>query len=165
MVDESELRNWWLAQADGEIAAMVPKAVEYSAVDLEIMGAAMEAMGAAGEGDGVEAAIAFYALGKLSRIAGALAEGRTPNRDSWFDLGVYARMAQRVIEVGSWPGQHPELEKVEAPQPGPSRVTGDDQPICGVAFSDEHGHHQCVLPPHPPESNHWGPVVAERGGY
>jgi len=108
-----ELAEWWLAQCTEEIDKTIPKAEAYSAIDLEIMGAAeLAKLGEAGdlipkdrrEAHGMEMAIAFYALGKLSRIIGALSEGRDGGEDSWFDLGVYARMAQRVRETGQWPG-------------------------------------------------------------
>lgn len=98
------LERWWLREAAESYAAMAPKVREYSAVDLAIMGATLVAQGAAPEGRGVEAAITFYALGKVARIVGALSEGRDPGTDSWHDLAVYARMALRVREVGGWPG-------------------------------------------------------------
>lgn len=98
----SDLETWWKDKAEAEIELTLPKVKAYSSVDLEIMGAAL----ADDRKQGVEAAIAFYALGKVSRIVGSLQEDRpTESReDSWFDLGVYSRMAQRVLEVGSWPG-------------------------------------------------------------
>jgi hypothetical protein len=104
------LRVWWMAKAEAEWEAIEPKVWEYSAVDLQIMGeAAMGRVRAVDRdeyrraGYGQQSAIAFYALGKVARITGALEEGRLPSEDSWFDLSVYAKMAQRVGEVGGWP--------------------------------------------------------------
>lgn len=99
------LQEWWLEHARREIEATLPKVEEYSASDLNIMGAALEEMGQAPVNAGVEAAIAFYVLGKVSRLVGGLSEGKVPSEDSWFDIGVYARMAQRVRETGGWPGE------------------------------------------------------------
>lgn len=99
-----KLHQWWVNQAQDELLAMAPKVKEYSAHDLEVMGKAMEALGVP-KGSGVEAAIAFYALGKIARIVGALGEGAEPSEDSWHDLAVYSRMALRVRDCGSWPGE------------------------------------------------------------
>lgn len=100
---EQELTEWWLAMAQYEVDRTVPKVVEYSSSDLVDIG-----RGVLGDGYSVEeyteAGIAFYALGKVSRIMGAIRERRRPSDDSWFDLGVYARMAQRTREFGEFPG-------------------------------------------------------------
>jgi hypothetical protein len=110
----AELAAWWRNLADEEIAEVVVKATEYGATDLRDLGAQILEM--AGRGRGIqqlpcsydqwatEIGIAFYAMGKLARIAAAIKEGRRPSYDSWHDLGVYARMAQRVHQVGAWPG-------------------------------------------------------------
>lgn len=103
---EQQLAQWWREKAEAEIDQTVAKAVEYSATDLIDIGRSMAR--AAGrqvdDAHAAELAIAFYALGKVSRIMGAIERGELPNMDSWFDLGVYARMAQRVRQFGSWPG-------------------------------------------------------------
>ena len=103
------LAEWWRLQAEAELDKTLPKVREYSAVDLEIMGAAMLAGPGVRirrpQGFGIEMAIAFYVLGKVSRAIGAYQEGRQPSDDTWFDIGVYARMAQRVREEGTWPGE------------------------------------------------------------
>ena len=160
-MDEFELREWWLRRAQEEITATVPKAVEYSATDLEIMGAAMEQMGAAPAGRGVEAAIAFYALGKLSRIVGRLAEGAEPSDDSWFDLGVYARMAQRVREVGEWPGEAAAGPEGSGLLVGEAVLRGEEVRIeCGMPYVHGPGDNRvCTLPPHPENVGHNGPQV------
>lgn len=73
------------------------KADEYGNADLEVMGAAMEGLI---KGDGVEAALSFYALGKISRAFGAMAKGEMPSDDTWHDLTVYSLMirARRLIK-------------------------------------------------------------------
>lgn len=108
------LTDWWLTKAANEADMVCRKAVEYGATDLRDLGfQVLEMAGRKPHGDGApadtsalatEIGIAFYAMGKLARIVAAVKEGRRPSYDSWLDLGVYARMAQRVHEAGGWPG-------------------------------------------------------------
>lgn len=104
-----ELYDWWIAQAESEMEMLMPKAVEYggrgAAIDLIDMGHDLaRLMGRkVTDQDATEIAIAIYVRGKISRIMAALMEGRMPNVDSWLDLGVYARMAQRNRAEGGWP--------------------------------------------------------------
>lgn len=101
------LTAWWRATAEDEIDMVVEKAIAYGATDLRDLGfQIMEMAGrhpANDDGYLTEVGIVFYAIGKLSRIVAAVKEGRRPNADSWLDLGVYARMAQRVHQHGGWP--------------------------------------------------------------
>lgn len=120
---QDELAQWWRNLAEGEINAVVAKAVEYGATDLRDLGWQVlemadrrrklvdgdDSLGA--DAYATEVGIAFYAMGKLARIAAAIKEGRQPSYDSWHDLGVYARMAQRVHQVGAWPGIGLERER------------------------------------------------------
>jgi hypothetical protein len=101
----ADLEGWWEQIARDEVMAVVPKAVEYSSTDLLDIGTSMaRAMGReVTHAEAVELGISFYALGKMSRIMGAIQEGRQPSDDSWHDLGVYARMVQRVRQSGGWP--------------------------------------------------------------
>lgn len=101
-----ELAKWWRETAEEEISQTVEKAIEYSASDLVDIGRGLLGGNRTDE-EYTEAGIAFYALGKVSRIMGAIREGRRPSYDSWLDLGVYARMAQRTRETGGWPGTQP----------------------------------------------------------
>lgn len=104
------LSDWWRDTADAEIDMVCAKAIEYGATDLRDLGRMIYQMAGRPEPDdtvATEVGIAFYALGKMSRIVAAIGEGRTPSADTWLDLGVYARMAQRVRQVGGWPGIDP----------------------------------------------------------
>lgn len=96
--------DWWMAQAAGEASTMVPRAVEYGAADLALMGEAMFAMMPQCRGvvAGEELAIAFYTLGKVARLFGAYEQGMAPKDDTWDDLAIYARMAKYVRENGAW---------------------------------------------------------------
>lgn len=110
-----ELAAWWRTLADEEIAEVVAKATEYGATDLRDLGyqilemaerrnKALDGERLKADAYATEIGIAFYAMGKMARIVAAIKEGRRPSFDSWHDLGVYARMAQRVHQVGAWPG-------------------------------------------------------------
>lgn len=100
-----ELRQWWLQQAEMEVQRTVPKAIEYGAADLEVMGTAMQHLipkDRRSRQMGLEMALAFYCLGKCARLFGAFERGEYPSEDTWFDIGVYTRMAERVRQTGSW---------------------------------------------------------------
>lgn len=109
----AEISAWWLEMAKDDAAITAPKAVEYGASDLAIMGKAMEGLfpnlssnpdAAEREAIGLEMATAFYALGKVARLFGAYQQGRLPGEDSWFDLTVYSMMARRIRTTGRWVG-------------------------------------------------------------
>lgn len=85
------MRNWWMEMAKQDYERFVEKARAYGSHDLELMGATLMKMGAL---DGEEAALAFYAEGKIARIMSAIASGRNPSDDSWFDLTIYSMMAR-----------------------------------------------------------------------
>jgi hypothetical protein len=96
-----ELREWWLKTAATDLEAVAPKAIEYSSSDLLVIGAGIAPWLTPAQQ--AEAAVGFYALGKASRITGALSEGREPNIDSWDDLAIYAMMGRRIRHAGGWP--------------------------------------------------------------
>lgn len=99
--------DWWMKLATDEVAAVVPKAVEYGSSDLEVMAQAMLMLvpkDKRSKSLGLEMAVAFYALGKVARLFGSYERGEPASDDTWHDLGVYCRMGQRIREVGSWPG-------------------------------------------------------------
>jgi hypothetical protein len=104
-----ELAEWWRALSEKEIAQTIAKAQEYGGDDLAYMGAILQDAIRGPEvireetSRAAETAVAFYALGKITRIIGALKEGRKPSDDSWLDLHVYAGMAIRIRETGGWP--------------------------------------------------------------
>lgn len=104
-----DLTEWWRGQAQSEIEATIPKAVEYSSTDLHDMGRDLaETMDLPVEDMTVEEltelGIYVYVLGKFSRWKGAIKDGRRVSDDTLFDIGVYIRMAQRTRAVGAWPG-------------------------------------------------------------
>lgn len=111
LIDTSLLINLhkWMADHHASLQRMTgEKAVEYGSLDLSIMGASIAKLWPgigenAPPGSQLQAAIAFYLLGKVSRVLSALAEGKPPPTDSWEDAEVYAMMGRYVQEHGQWP--------------------------------------------------------------
>lgn len=103
---ERELRDWWQVRSDIEADMLVPKSVEYGANSLTRLGTTMAATAGrtVSEEEAIELGIYFYILGKIERWTDAVLRGDRPKDDALLDIGVYARMAQRNREVGSWPG-------------------------------------------------------------
>jgi hypothetical protein len=54
----------------------------------------------------LQAAVAFYLLGKVARVMGALKDGRSPTSDTWYDAHIYSMMGLRIQEVGYWLRTH-----------------------------------------------------------
>lgn len=105
-----ELEEWWRGMAEKEISAVVPKATEYGAGDLVEIGRNLMEAGRIRVPEGreekefqAELGIYFYVVGKLARWTSAIQEGRAVSDDTLHDIGVYARMAQRVRQSGGWP--------------------------------------------------------------
>ena len=107
----SDLEQWWQSVTRNDLEATLPKVAEYGSADLEVMGAAMIRLhpnhDAMDEGErkqvGLEMAIAFYLLGKVSRLYGAYQSGGQPSDDTWLDASVYSMMGRRVRNSGGWP--------------------------------------------------------------
>lgn len=100
-----DLYDWWVEKAKDEAEAVVPKAVEYGADDLVVIGRELALlMGReVDDEEATELGIYFYELGKMARWRSAIREGRRVSDDTLHDVGVYIRMAQRNREVGGWP--------------------------------------------------------------
>jgi hypothetical protein len=77
---------------ENDLAEFAKKAAEYGSADLEVMGSAMAELHGLTPEQGVEAAIAFYILGKVSRAFGAFKMGKMPSDDTWHDVSVYTWM-------------------------------------------------------------------------
>lgn len=104
-----ELEGWWHGEAQTEVEAVVPKAIEYgghgAAIDLIDIGRALGQIAHRDLDDeeATEWGIFFYIEGKLARWKAALIEGRRVSDDTLHDVSVYCRMAQRNRSVGGWP--------------------------------------------------------------
>lgn len=102
----ADLTGWWRSVAESEIEAVVAKAIEYGATDLEDLGYEVARINGWNltKAQATEVGIYVYLRGKVSRWTAALTEGRMVSDDTLHDIGVYVRMAQRAREVGAWPG-------------------------------------------------------------
>ena len=107
-----EVADWWHAQAQAEIDAVVPKATEYGghgrAVDLVDIG--RDLLRSQGVADdkitdewATEVGIYFYLRGKIGRWTAAVTRQERVSDDTLHDISVYCRMAQRNRAVGGWP--------------------------------------------------------------
>lgn len=101
-----ELSDWWVKLANQEADKVVPKAVEYGALDLIQIGQDMALCFGRkiSDEEAAELGVYFYLRGKLARWTDAVVTGRRVSDDTLHDIGVYVRMAQRIREKGSWPG-------------------------------------------------------------
>lgn len=113
----AELKGWWLAVAEREADAVVPKAIEYGATDLVEIGRHMVEAGVRVSREAVEngldpelaeLGVYFYMVGKMARWSDAIANGRSVSDDTLHDIGVYVRMVQRIRATGGWPGVAPQ---------------------------------------------------------
>lgn len=103
---EFQLGKWWRDKAEAEIGQTVAKAIEYGSTDLIDIGHDLARIAGQPIDDtaAAEWGIYFYLLGKLSRWRSAMERGDRVSDDTLLDIGVYARMAQRVRDAGGWPG-------------------------------------------------------------
>lgn len=103
----AELEQWWSETAHEDLMACAPKAIEYGAQDLADMGRAMAQMlgteGVVSDADMIELACVFYVYGKMSRMIGAIRDGRRASDDTLHDISVYTMMIRRARAVGGWP--------------------------------------------------------------
>jgi hypothetical protein len=102
----AELADWWRSTAENEIKQTVDKAIEYGSTDLIDIGQAIARVAGREipDSEAAEWGVFFYLEGKLSRWRSAITRGDLPSFDTLLDIGVYARMAQRIRQEGSWPG-------------------------------------------------------------
>lgn len=103
----ADLEAWWEAQAQDEIMAVVPKAVEYGSNSLAEQGRLIARLQGreAGHEEALELGAFVYAFGKMQRWCDSVLRGERPSDDTIYDIGVYVKMAQRVRATGDWPGQ------------------------------------------------------------
>lgn len=99
--DADRLIEWWLATAQADAEACIPKAIDYSSSDLLAIGTSL--IPPTSDQRRIEAAIGFYAHGKSARIVGAYVDGRDASDDSWHDLSVYSMMGRYTRRYGQWP--------------------------------------------------------------
>ena len=105
----ARLEDLWREMAEVEIAATVPKAVEYGQQSLVDLGAVQRRHSGQDpknttDADLMEEAIWFYLNGKIQRWNDAAHGGRAVSEDTIFDIIIYARMALTIRRTGTWVG-------------------------------------------------------------
>ncbi len=106
----NELQDLWGQINADEMGKVIPKAVQYGAADLDVMGYVLGKILNAPTArerewsppELQELAVFFYTMGKVARMAGAYAQGDMPSDDTWHDTSVYARMTQVIRRRGRW---------------------------------------------------------------
>lgn len=101
----AELSDWLDTLRERELSETLRKAAEYDQKDLIVVGQTMGTLlglPIADEQTAIQLACAFYALGKVARVIGAIAGGRAPQADSWYDLRIYGTMGLKTLETGRW---------------------------------------------------------------
>ena len=108
-----ELFDWWMKQARKEAEMVVPKSVKYGASSLTRLGHTLAKVAGreVQDEEAIELGIWFYALGKMERWTDAILRGGRPDDDLVLDVGIYAKMAQRNRQCGSWPGHENQAKK------------------------------------------------------
>lgn len=105
------IADWWRMLTEEDIKATLPKATEYGASDLDLMGQGVRMLqgdvwdgGDAGEARAVgqELAVLFYLQGKIARALSAASQGQRCSVDTITDIRVYAVMLAKIRETGSW---------------------------------------------------------------
>lgn len=101
-----ELTAWWLKRAEDEARAVVPKAVEYGSNSLMQLGRKMAQMQGreVSNEEALELGCWVNTVQKVERWTDAVMRGDRPSDDTPYDIGIYVKMAQRIRDVGSWPG-------------------------------------------------------------
>jgi hypothetical protein len=110
------LLRWWLATDVADLEQTLPKMFEYGgdaktrpgSADLRVIGEGlMELLGwpvnETTEAVAQELGCWFYLLGKSGRLISNYQQAQPGKADTWFDIGIYAKMARRIQETGNWP--------------------------------------------------------------
>lgn len=100
------LTEWWLKRAEAEARAVVPKAIEYGSNSLMQLGYMMARLQGrtVDDSEALELGCWVNAVQKIERWTDAVLRGERTSDDSIYDLGIYVKMAQRIRDVGHWPG-------------------------------------------------------------
>lgn len=104
-VNRDELSGWWLDTTSADIDQTAEKAIEYGSEDLLMIGRTMARIQGltVTDAQAAELGILFYIYGKVARWVSAVKDGRIVSEDTLRDISIYAMMARRVREKGSWP--------------------------------------------------------------
>ncbi len=101
------LEKWWMDISTMDYQMVGPKALTYGSNSLEQIGHKIAQL----QGRTVDSAEAqelacwFYAVSKVERWTDAVMRGDRPALDTLTDGEIYHKMARRIRDVGSWPGE------------------------------------------------------------
>jgi hypothetical protein len=101
----AELAMWLEGLRERELSETLRKAAQYNNTDLIVVGQTMGTtlgIPVADERTAIQLGCAFFALGKVARVIGAIAGGGQPQADSWYDLHIYGIMGLKTHETGKW---------------------------------------------------------------
>lgn len=99
-----ELHRWWTDSAWDEAEQTIAKMQEYGSGDLVALGQLIRRLSHLDPLPAVEAmqlGCLMYLAGKLERAVEAVRNGRPVSADTWFDIRVYAKMADAAA-CGVW---------------------------------------------------------------
>lgn len=103
---DSPLRQWWTDTAMDEAERTIAKMEEYGSLDLVHIGRAIWDMcgrtSRLTDAAAMELGVLFYLYGKIQRAMSAAKADRPVSDDTWFDMHVYAKMAE-AARAGVWP--------------------------------------------------------------
>lgn len=97
--------QWWLDLVSKRAPVIESKAKEYGSNSLAEVGRLVARM----QGREIEVSealqlgCAFYAYGKMQRVADSMIRGALPSADTIEDLMIYAAMMRYISETGMWP--------------------------------------------------------------
>lgn len=105
VVNREDLAAWWQNTVADDILQTAEKAIEYGSEDLLMIGRTMARIQGltVTDAQAAELGVLFYIYGKVARWVSAVKDGRIVSDDTLKDISIYAMMARRVREKGSWP--------------------------------------------------------------
>lgn len=105
-IHDSPLRRWWTDQSFDEADRTIAKMEEYGSLDLVHIGHGIWDMTGRSitltDAHAMELGCLFYVFGKVQRAMSAVKADRPILDDTWFDMHIYAKMAQ-AARAGVWP--------------------------------------------------------------
>lgn len=114
VIRSGSLQGWWRIVSAGDLAELLPKAKEYGSNSLRELGKKMYQLGEQAhspnradfpaEEEYLELGCWVNLVQKVERWTDSVMRGERPSDDTLKDIVIYAQMARRIREVGSWPG-------------------------------------------------------------
>lgn len=101
---EADLRAWWETNSDHDLESTIPKAIEYGSESMIEYGRTLARVAGrkVSEAEALEWAIFAYIVGKVGRWTAAVQRGEKVSEDTLKDIEIYAKMARKVRQTGTW---------------------------------------------------------------